>query len=391
MKVSALTLFAIFALACRPTLAPAAELSPSTTATPDLAPFRTTQPVDGAEHELAYRSNRAANNNNNYDPLVDLATPGGSPPPEYGPPAYGHSYGAAPAESPWLHLGLYGNGFYYAFGGPNYFCPPPADPPGPGTKSGMLQRLIVTETWLSGGDAPSEMGVNDIEIKPILALPLPWLATPLVLTPGFGAHYFNGPSVVDVPADTYDAYLDIRWMRQISPCVGIDVAVTPGWYSDYEQSSSDALRIGGRGVGLITCSPTFQVALGFVYLDRDDVSMLPLGGVIWTPNPDTKYELLLPRPKISRRLCHDCNNSYWAYAAGEFGGGAWAVERATGAEDMLYYRDYRAIVGVERNSIYGFGGRVEAGYVFSRQLQYRSNDVDVDLDSAWMLRAELSY
>jgi hypothetical protein len=58
---------------------------------------------------------------------------------------------------------------------------------------------------------------------------------------------------------------------------------------------------------------------------------------------------------------------------------------------VLNYRDYRAIVGVERNSIYGLGGRLEAGYVFSRELQYQSNDLDVELDSAWMLRAEVSY
>ena len=47
-------------------------------AAPDLAPYRSPATVDDAEHELALRANRSANNANNYDPLVDLATPNGS-------------------------------------------------------------------------------------------------------------------------------------------------------------------------------------------------------------------------------------------------------------------------------------------------------------------------
>jgi hypothetical protein len=239
----------------------------------------------------------------NFDPLIDNAVPQ----PMHAPGAMYAPGGAGgpgcqdccEGESPWVHLGMYGNAFYWLYGGPQYFCPPPPDPPGPGAKNGMLQRVILTETWLAGGDDPDAMGVNDIELKIALALPVGWLATPLILTPGLGAHYFHGPVAPDVPALTYDFYLDIRWMRQISQCVGIDVAVTPGWFSDLEQSNDDALRIGARAIGLITVSPTFQIAIGAVYLDRDDVPMLPLGGIIWAPNPDLRLDLTAPRPKIA--------------------------------------------------------------------------------------------
>jgi hypothetical protein len=329
-----------------------------------------------------------------HDPLIDNATP--QPMPAYGYGGghhHGHGGGCDShcTESPWAHLGLYGNVFYWMYGGPQYFNPPPPAPPGPGAKNGMLQRVILTETWLAGGDDPAAMGVNDIELKTVLALPVGCLATPLILTPGFGAHYFDGPVITDVPAHTYEAYLDIRWMRQLSPCVGIDVAVTPGWYSDFEQSSDEALRIGARGTATIAVSPTLQIVLGAVYLDRDDVPVLPLGGIIWAPNPDLRLELVAPRPRIARRLWGGCDVSHWLYVAGEFGGGAWAIERVGGAEDVLNYRDYRAILGWERTSVCGWSGRVEAGYVFGREIEYQSGGPTFDVDDTCMLRAELSY
>jgi hypothetical protein len=255
----------------------------------------------------------------------------------------------------------------------------------------MFQRLTLTETWLAG-DGNRAMGVSETQVKILLAAPLPWSdGPPLLLTPGFGANYFDGPTITDVPAHTYDAWLDVRWMQQLSPRVGIDLGITPGWYSDWEQSSSDALRVGARAALAITCSPTLTVVAGAAYLDREDVPFVPVAGVIWVPNEDWKLELLPPRPKIARRLCYDCNTSHWAYIAGEFGGGSWAVQRRSGADDVLNYRDYRLMLGIERNRIYGLSGRIEAGYVFGRDIEYDSRSRDIELDETGLVRVELSF
>jgi hypothetical protein len=133
------------------------------------------------------------------------------------------------------------------------------------------------------------------------------------------------------------------------------------------------------------------VVAGVAYLDRDDVSVVPIGGVIWTPSEDLRVELMAPRPKIAKRVSYDCNTAHWLYIAGEFGGGAWAVERANGRDDVLYYRDWRAVVGLEQTSICGFSGRIEAGYVFGREIEYESNRREIDLDGTSMVRAELSF
>jgi len=82
----------------------------------------------------------------------------------------------------------------------------------------------------------------------------------------------------------------------------------------------------------------------------------------------------------------------WLYVGGEFGGGAWAVERASGAPDELDVTDWRVFVGVERKIVGGLSRRVEVGYVFSRTLEYASDpDNEISLDDTLMLRAGITY
>ena len=58
--------------------------------------------------------------------------------------------------------------------------------------------------------------------------------------------------------------------------------------------------------------------------------------------------------------------------SGELGGGSWAIERSTGADDVASYRDLRLITGIEVKFNDKSSWRVEGGYVFGRELEYVS-------------------
>ena len=174
----------------------------------------------------------------------------------------------------------------------------------------------------------------------------------------------------------------------------IDVAVKPGMHSDFKSSQSRALRVEGRGMAFFDWTPTTKLVLGVVYLDRRDVSLLPAAGVIWTPHDDLSFELVAPRPRIAWRFMQcvepECVE-HWAYVAGEFGGGEWAIRRSSGADDVVTYRDYRIILGVERKVIGGIKSRLEVGYVFGRELEYASATPDFSADDTLMLRIGASF
>ena len=56
------------------------------------------------------------------------------------------------------------------------------------------------------------------------------------------------------------------------------------------------------GLGVINYSPELKFKLGLIYLDRNDVKLLPAGGVFYTPDADTRWEIFFPRPKYTHRF-----------------------------------------------------------------------------------------
>jgi hypothetical protein len=265
----------------------------------------------------------------------------------------------------------------------------------PGVRNGFFQRFLFDATWLAPGGA-NGMGVDDLQLQSIFALPCPRRDMPLVITPGFAVHYLQGPQSVDLPPRLYDSWVDFRWLAQLTPKFGADLAITPGVFSDFEQKSGKAFRLQGHGAAAWTWNETTKLVLGAAYLDRPDVELIAIGGVIWTPNEETKFDLIFPHPKISRRVywlpgpsSDEVQN--WAYVAGEFNGDAWAIRRTDGSDDQVVLSDYRLVLGLEHKVVGSLSSHLEIGYVFGRRIKYTSDTPDFHPTDTVMLRGGLTY
>lgn len=276
---------------------------------------------------------------------------------------------------------------------PEFVEPENPDRP-PDARDGVFQKLIFTSTWLDSGRERG-FGVVELELKTVLGFPVPSRRSPLVITPGFAVNYLEAPEGADLPARVYEATTQFRWWKRFTPQFGIDFSVTPGVFSDFEQQTDEAFRTPGHVAARYEWTPTANLVFGVAYLDREDVNVLPIGGLVWTPREDLKLELVVPRPRIARRFywlgAVTKEVQDWAYVAGEFGGGTWAIRRAAGANDVLTYRDYRVLLGVERKALDGLDARLEIGYVFSREIEYASNIPDIRPSDTVMARAGLTY
>ncbi len=254
------------------------------------------------------------------------------------------------------------------------------DPAAGGQVTRFLQRVGFRDTWLGGSSG--EVGVHDIEMSATFAFPFQFFTqqaavnqAPLLVTPGFTLHLWDGPAdpTADMPAQTYDAYLDVAWQPEFNPQFAADLAVRIGVYSDFEKINSNSVRIIGRALGVYTMNPQMRLAAGIVYLDRQEVKLLPAGGLIWTPNEDRRYHILFPNPKLARRVSWSYFGSadVWAYVSAEYGGGSWTIERAMGGtSDVVDYNDYRVLLGMEWETARGFKGDVAIGFVWNRELLY---------------------
>jgi hypothetical protein len=262
----------------------------------------------------------------------------------------------------------------------------------------FVQHINLEYDWFAGhGDR--ELGINDVDLNVTFAFPLfRNIQTPLLVTPGFAIHYWEGPVSVlppppppadpapaDLPAQTFDAYLDFAWNPQISDNFGAELEFRTGVYSDFNRITSDSIRFMGKGMAVIKLWPHVAIKAGVWYLDRVKVKLLPAGGIVWTPNEEIYFNILFPNPKVAKRLTVWGNTEWWIYGAGDYGGGTWTIKRDTGfgpavpdwqhPADGTYtrfdYNDIRVAAGLEFKTLKQMEGHFEVGISCSRELIYQ--------------------
>ncbi len=276
----------------------------------------------------------------------------------------------------------------------DYLNPVPGGFAGPPQRA--LQQIFFQYTFINR-DTASDVGFDELEASVTGAFPVGISQAPILITPGFAVRFINGPStgalpgMPDLPSEVFDAFLDAAWYPQFTPRLGADVAARIGVYSDFEFFNSDSLRIRGRGLGVFTLSPQWQLKGGVVYIDRVSLKLLPAGGVVWTPTPDTRYEILFPNPKLAQRATTIGNTDLWVYVAGEYGGGAWTIERVGGLQDEFEYNDIRVMVGAELITLGGSRAYAEVGYLFNREVDFRNGFGDFKPDDTIMVRGGIVY
>lgn len=283
---------------------------------------------------------------------------------------------------------------------PVFEFPAPADVPvitdqlPKGARNGFFQKAMLTNEWLAR-EGHAGLGMVDLELKGVFALPCPTRDWPLLIMPGFGVHFLDAPTA-DLPPRVYDAFTTFRWIPKLSDRWMIDSSVTPGVYRDFEEDTGDGLRVTAHAAGVYSWSPTTKIALGAMYLDRRDWNVLPVGGILWNPSEDVSVELLFPQSRIAKRVdwfgAIGDEVEDWVYLSGEFGDWIWAIRRSDGARDRVAYRDIRLLAGLERKIIGLISARGEVGYAFSRKLSaYDTATPDLEPPGTVLLRAVVSY
>jgi hypothetical protein len=277
---------------------------------------------------------------------------------------------------------------------------PPCPPPGPFTLPPVLAtpyRFLDTASldyhWFAGhGSSTSQLGINDIDLKATFALPMLFFQQPqeppLLITPGFAWHYWDGPSSKaagdpDMPPRTYDAYLDAAWNPVFVPNMfSAELDASVGIYSDFSQITRQSIRPMGKGEVVIAIPDTnLSLKAGVWYINREKFKLLPAGGFVWKPSPVTQFDILFPNPKFRQMLVTTTGGTeWWWYLRGDYGGGVWTIKRAASATppedgkiDLVDYDDIRVALGIDFRRPSGIvTGFFEGGYAFQRELNYAS-------------------
>jgi hypothetical protein len=339
------------------------------------------------------------------------------------PPAFGQPPPTTPFGSPAIGAPVIGGP---GFGGP----PPPLNAPLGTTPRSIIPAPVFPEglPWTRGqerlfqdtgalytylyGDDGDDLAIHDVELFTSAVFKnFAYSPNGLRVTPGFIFHFLDGPNVpavlpsppgrpegIKLPSQLYSAYVDALWQPQITPQFSADLNVRVGVYSDFQEFNGDTLRFPSRALGVLQVTPSTAIKLGVEYFDRVDVKLLPAGGILWTPDENTRWDIYFPRPKLAKYLTTNGNTEMWWYLGGEYGGGSWTMEREAdamvdpGGRERIDINDIRVFVGIDWNNLDRFNGLFEIGYAFQREIVVRNHPTEnVDPDDTFMLRAGLRF
>ena len=268
----------------------------------------------------------------------------------------------------------------------------------------LYQGARGSWAYLFGNGTGQQLGVNELDTSATFAVPFFFNSpanlnrAPLLITPGFGLQLWDGTSFaatgVELPPNTYDVFIDTAWNPQFTPIFGAELGIRIGIFTNWNELVWDSWRIMGRAIGTINMTPTWQGKVGIVYLDRNQVKLLPAVGATWTPDANSRYDIFFPAPKASRRFTQWRDRSVWGFIAGEYGGGAWTFNQSGSAGVTSFdYNDVRISLGTELVPVraQGLAGSFEVGYVFARNVYLVEGARNVNLNDTLMLRLGLAY
>ncbi len=263
----------------------------------------------------------------------------------------------------------------------------------------LLDELRLDYTFLSASGT-EKFGSSDLGLSATFAFPLFFNQdTPILVTPGFAVHWWQGPTsaaYTALPPRVYDAYLTSAWNPQLTSMLGGELEFTVGVYSDFKKVTEEALRYTGTGLVVLNFSPAMTIKAGIIYYDRVKIKMLPAGGLFWRPNPDTRFDFYFPEPRFAMRMPNTGNTEWWYYIRGEYGGGSWTFTwTELGAPPPMVgqadYNDIRIATGLEFARLNVLDGHIEFGVAFNRAIVPRGFFNEYKPSTTFFLGAGLAY
>jgi hypothetical protein len=244
---------------------------------------------------------------------------------------------------------------------------------------------IEFEASLSHGD---NLTFGTARVSAATMLPLDPPNRMLLIKPSFAAHTLD--SELDTPSQLFSAGINAMWLERLNDHTAMTFAVSPSVGGDDAEFGRN-VRVFAMGAVTWDYIPDeLKLTAGAAWLGRRDIGVVPAAGVEWTPNDEWNIALILPRPRIARRLSKTEISENWLYATGSINGGSFDVRRLDGTPDELSLTEFQTAVGFELTNRQIGRGFFEIGAGFGRQIQYELNAEEVEFDPSVVLRMGLT-
>lgn len=245
------------------------------------------------------------------------------------------------------------------------------------SKNRWFRKLTLAGSWTPPGGREG-MGISRFDSSITFVLPGPkgfWKnQSYFLISPNFTYTYLDWEGRTSFPDSLYKAGLGITWMQPIDQKKSLMISATPSFSGDGKESKDSVRCSAVLGMNW-TLNEKWTVLFGIAYLDRNDLSFLPYGGLIWTPTPLWRVELIAPQARIAKRYWRTANSpiEHWFYLGGGIDGGSWAIQSTYDQADFAMYREFSLLLGYEHVNKNSCTWNFELGYLFARRMEFEEH------------------
>ncbi len=217
------------------------------------------------------------------------------------------------------------------------------------------------------------------------------------ITPQFGLRNWDGPTsgvispTTALPGNAYRFGLDLELSTPANGPWSYQLGFTPSINSDFANSlSSNAWQFDGRGIIFYRPAPQIMYAFGAAYWDRVDDRVVPIAGLVWTPDSIWEFRLIFPEPRISVFLGNVWGAATWFYARAAYNVEAYEIQARGGGREQVELEDWRATLGFRQDNGYTTAF-IEAGWAFGRDVDFDNGTRGFSIDTGFIARAGLRF
>jgi hypothetical protein len=251
----------------------------------------------------------------------------------------------------------------------------------------------VGATWLPGrtvdtADAVGKLRMSEVKFG---------LTRRLSIKPNFnlstGLQYslrdIDAPEALRLPDSLHTVALHLGGEYHASDRLTLGIRVTPGLSSDFRSITTDDLRVPVALQAKYRVSQALTLTGGLAYTGQShSIPILPVIGVLYLPTDKVTLAFGFPRTAIVYKKSRETE----LFLAAEFAGGEYGLHDSAIGADVIRYKDYRAVAGIEFPLLPVAKVNLSGGYAFSRKFEFYEGDrADVRVKSAPFGRMEVKF
>ncbi|GFE61974.1 DUF6268 family outer membrane beta-barrel protein [Geobacter sp. AOG2] len=199
----------------------------------------------------------------------------------------------------------------------------------------------------------------------------------------------DAPDSARLPESLHTLSLDLGAVYHVDKRLTLGVRVSPGVGSDFKGFSAGDVRVPVAVHANFQASRSLSLIGGVAYTGMNhSYPVMPVLGLLYIPSEQWVFALGFPRTGVVYKPDRKTD----LYVGAEFAGGEYQLHDPPVGANVVSYRDYRAVAGVDLRVLPFAKMGIAGGYAFARKFVfYDGNRNDINLDGAPFGRVALTF